>query len=65
MPSVSRQQQKLMHGIATGSIPAGHGKPSKKVARDFVAADHARGGKKLPSNVGKAIVQGRSVREME
>lgn len=74
MPTVSRQQQKLMHGIASGNIPAGNGKPTKAVARDFVAADHARGKKKLPptvqpqmqqpANVGAGIVQGRNLKEM-
>ncbi len=64
MPSVSRQQQKLMHGIASGSIPAGKGKPTKKVAQEFVKADHARGAKKLPANVGSGIVQGRSAKDM-
>jgi len=62
MPSVSRQQQRLMHGIASGNIPAGRGGPTKKVAREFVAADHARGKAKLPVNVGKAIVENRSAR---
>lgn len=64
MSSVSRQQQKLMHGIASGNIPAGNGRPTKKVAKDFVAADHKRGPTKLPTNVGGAIVQGKTVREM-
>jgi len=64
MPSVSRNQQRLMHGIASGSIPSGKGRPTKAVARDFVAADHARGSKKLPQNVGKSITQGRSLKEM-
>ena len=48
MPTVSRQQQKLMKGIATGSIPPGKGKPTKAVAQKFSAADSARGPKKLP-----------------
>ena len=65
MPTVSRQQQKLMHGIASGSIPAGKGKPSKAVAEDFVAADHARGASKLPQRVGHAIVAGRSAKEIK
>jgi len=65
MPSVSRQQQKLMHGIASGNIPPGKGKPSKSTAQEFVNADHARGKTKLPQNVGKAIVQGRSVKEVQ
>lgn len=64
MPTVSRAQQRLMHGIASGSIPAGKGKPSKAVAQDFVRADHARGAQKLPTNVGKGIVQGKSARSM-
>lgn len=54
MPTVSRQQQKLMKGIATGSIPPGRGKPSKAVAQKFSAADSARGPKKLPPRVGAA-----------
>lgn len=65
MPTVSRSQQKLMHGIASGNIPPGNGKPTMGVAQDFVAADHARGAKKLPPtaksqdmNVGSAIVRG-------
>ena len=64
MPSVSRQQQKLMHGIASGSIKPGKGKPSRKVAQEFAAADHKRGTKKLPTRVGDAIVQGRSAKDM-
>ncbi len=64
MPTVSRQQQKLMHGIASGSIKPRPGLPSKKVAQDFAAADHARGAKKLPTRVGQAIVQGRSAKDL-
>ena len=64
MPTVSRNQQKLMHGIASGSIPAGNGRPSKKVAREFAAADHKRGTAKLPERVGHAIVAGKSVKEI-
>lgn len=64
MPSVSRQQQKLMHGIATGSIKPGNGKPSKAVAQKFARADHARGAKALPANVGGAIIKGKSARDM-
>jgi len=55
MPSVSRQQQKLMHGIASGNIKPKKGQPSKKVAMEFAKADH---------NVGRAIVQRKSVKEM-
>jgi hypothetical protein len=65
MPTVSRQQQKLMHGIASGNIPPGNGKPTKAVAQDFANADHKRGAKKLPQNVGGAIVRGMPAKEME
>lgn len=64
MPTVSRAQQKLMHGIASGNIPAGKGKPSKAVAQDFAKADHARGATKLPQRVGQAIIEGRSAKEV-
>ncbi len=64
MPSVSRKQQKLMHGIVSGNIPAGHGRPTKKVAKEFVKADHKRGAKKLPTNVGSAITRNTSVKDM-
>lgn len=64
MPSVSRAQQRLMHGVASGSIKPKAGQPSMKVAKDFVAADHKRGPTKLPTNVGSAIMQGKSVKEM-
>ena len=64
MPSVSRAQQKLMHGIASGNIPAGKGRPSRKVAQEFVKADHARGSAKLPQRVGQAIVEGRSAKDL-
>lgn len=64
MSSVSRQQQKLMHGIASGNIPAGKGKPTKAVAQEFVRADHKRGPTKLPSKVGHAIISGKSARDI-
>jgi hypothetical protein len=64
MPSVSRQQQKLMHGIASGNIPPGKGKPTRKVAKEFVAADHKRGKHKLTQRVGHAIISGKSAREI-
>lgn len=59
MPTVSRQQQKLMHGIASGNIPAGKGRPSKKVAKEFAAADHARGAKALPQRIANAVISGK------
>lgn len=37
---------------------------SKKVAREFVAADHKRGPTKLPEKVGQAIVEGRNARDV-
>ena len=64
MPSVSRAQQRLMFGVASGNIKPTKGKPSMKVAKDFAAADSKRGAKKLPQNVGGAIVQGKNVQEM-
>lgn len=64
MPTVSRAQQRLMHGIASGNIPAGKGKPSRAVAKEFANADHARGAKKLPERVGHAIVAGRSAKDL-
>jgi len=66
MPTVSRAQQKLMHGIASGSIKSRKGLPPKSVAQDFARADHARGAKKLPERVGvgQAIVEGRSARDI-
>ena len=51
MPPVSQKQRALMQGIAHGSIPAGHGKPSKAVAKEFADAD--KGGK-LPKKAGKS-----------
>lgn len=46
MPSVSKAQSRLMHGVASGGIK-GSGVP-KKVARDFVAADKGKSQKSLP-----------------
>jgi hypothetical protein len=46
MPSVSKAQSRLMHGVASGSIK-GSG-VSKKVAQDFVAADKGKSQAKLP-----------------
>jgi hypothetical protein len=54
----------MMQAIAHGSKPkSGHG-PSQKIAKEFVAADHARGAAKLPERVGHAIVQGKSAKEI-
>jgi hypothetical protein len=54
MPMVSKQQSALMHGIAGGSIPAGHGRPSKAVAEEFVKASHGQRVRDLPERVAKA-----------
>ncbi len=51
MPIVSQAQRGLMHGIAEGSIPAGHGGPSKAVAQEFVDSDKPG---KLPERKSKA-----------
>ena len=48
MPSKSKAQSRLMHGVAAGSIPPRKGGPSKAVAREFVAADKGRSQAKLP-----------------
>ena len=53
-----------MHGIASGNIKPGKGKPDMATAKEFANADHKRGAKKLPTNVGGAIVQGKNVTEM-
>lgn len=64
MPTVSRAQQRLMQAVAHGQKPKGGSAPSRKVAKEFVAADHKRGSTKLPERVGDAIVQGRSAKEI-
>lgn len=46
MPSGSKAQSRLMHGVASGSIK-GSGVP-KKVAKDFVAADKGKSQARLP-----------------
>lgn len=48
MPSVSKAQSRMMHGIASGSIKPGKAGPSRKVAKEFVAADKGRNQSKLP-----------------
>ncbi len=42
-PPKSEAPRRLMHGIASGSIKGGKGKPSKAVAREFAKSD--KGGK--------------------
>lgn len=64
MPSVSRAQQRMMQAIAHGAKPKSGKGPSKKVAKEFVAADHARGATRLPQRIGHGIVQGKSLKEM-
>lgn len=63
MPSVSRAQQRLMHGVASGSIKPKKGL-TKAVAKEFAAADHRRGATKLPQNVGRGIIAGQSAKDM-
>lgn len=55
MPSVSKAQSRLMHGVASGSIK-GAGVP-KKVAREYVAADKGKSQAKLPDR--KSAPRGR------
>lgn len=50
MPSKSKAQSRLMHGVASGSIK-GSGVP-KSVAKEFVAADKGRSQAKLPERKG-------------
>jgi len=52
MPSKSKAQSRLMHGVASGSIPAKPGGPSRKVAREFVAADKGKSQARLPERKG-------------
>ena len=40
-----------MHGIASGSIPAGHGLPKRAVAQEFVKAGHGQRVRDLPDHV--------------
>ena len=46
MPSKSKAQSRLMHGVASGNIK-GSGVP-KKVAKEFVAADKGKNQSRLP-----------------
>ena len=64
MPSTSKAQSRLMHGIASGSIKPSKGKPSKAVAKEFVNADHGKSQTRLPERVGQAIVEGRSAKDL-
>ena len=49
MPSVSKAQSRLMHGVASGSIKGAD--VPKSVAKDFVAADKGKSQAKLPQHV--------------
>lgn len=51
MPSESRQQQKLMHAAAKSPTVAKKTGVPQSVAKEFVAADKARGPAKLPAKV--------------
>jgi hypothetical protein len=59
MPTVSRAQQRLMQAVAHGAKPKGGHGPSRAVAKDFVAADHARGATKLPERIAHAVISGK------
>ena len=48
MPMKSKAQSRLMHGIASGSIPSGKGKPSRKVAKEFARESKGQRVSKLP-----------------
>jgi hypothetical protein len=61
MPTVSRAQQRLMHGIASGNIKPTKGKPSRSVAKEFAKADHQRGSTKLPETTGQTVLRGGKV----
>ena len=50
MPSKTRKQQKAMHAAAEGRGNIGI---PKKVGKEFAAADHKRGKKKLPAKAKK------------
>ena len=43
MPAKSKQQFKLMKGIATGSIKPRKGLPSKKQAQEFIQGQSPKG----------------------
>lgn len=64
MPSKSRAQQKLMYAVASGAKPQRGKGPSQAVAKEFVAADHARGATKLPQRIAAAITSGRSKHDL-
>ena len=51
MPSVSRQQQKLMYAAAKSPAVALRTGVPQRVALHYVAADHQRGHAKLPDRV--------------
>lgn len=42
MPSTSQKQHNFMEAVAHGMKPKGKKGPSKKVAKEFVAADKAK-----------------------
>jgi hypothetical protein len=53
MPSKSASQKRLMQMVAHDPKAAKRLKIPQSVGKDFVAADKARGGKKLPEKVKK------------
>lgn len=51
MPSTTKKQHNYMEAVAHGMKPKGKNGPSKKVAKEYVAADRA---KKLYPSQGKS-----------
>lgn len=55
MPSKSRAQQRLMHAAARDPKVAKATGVPRSVAKEYVAADHARGAKSLPETMAKGV----------
>lgn len=49
MPMQSKAQNRLMHGIASGSIKPGDGKPTREVAQNFVRDSKGQDQSRLPN----------------
>jgi hypothetical protein len=54
----------MMQAIAHGAKPKGKSGPSRKVAQEFAAADHARGATNLPQRIAGAVVSGKPKSEL-
>lgn len=53
MPFKSKAQSRLMHGVASGSIPPKKGGPTKAAAKSFVAHSQGQKVSKLPERKAK------------